>query len=109
MLSLAMGRCDVLSFPPIRQIKQGLIDRVGEVVMVSGDLRKILRSRYRNTKDVRVIPMGAGLGFYGPEHREVHSTFRGPHGREEGNLLSSRGDEGALREDSSCWGRTRKG
>lgn len=55
---------------PINRIKQRVIDSAGAITVVSDDLKKVLQSKYRNTEDIHVIPMGVDLTFFGPEHRD---------------------------------------
>ncbi|PLS31641.1 a-glycosyltransferase glycosyltransferase family 4 protein [Bifidobacterium margollesii] len=64
---------------PLSRIKQGIIDDAGAVTVVSDDLKKVLQAKYRNTDDIRVIPMGVDLTFFGPEHRD--ETLRAKYGK----------------------------
>lgn len=64
---------------PLSRIKQNIIDDAGAVTVVSDDLKKVLQTKYRNTDDIRVIPMGVDLTFFGPEHRD--ETLRAKYGK----------------------------
>ncbi|NEG95370.1 glycosyltransferase [Bifidobacterium sp. SMB2] len=64
---------------PINKIKQNIINDAGAVTVVSDDLKKVLQSKYKNTDDIRVIPMGVDLTFFGPEHRD--NTLRDKYGK----------------------------
>lgn len=54
---------------PMRQIKQRAINHAHAVTVVSNDLKRSLQSRYSNTSDVRVIPMGVSLSYFGTQYR----------------------------------------
>ncbi|MBT1170590.1 glycosyltransferase [Bifidobacterium sp. SO4] len=64
------GDVTSLNIFPFKQLKQRAINSAKAIITVSDDLRTTLRSKYKHTENIHVIPMGVNTDFFNPIYRD---------------------------------------